>query len=262
MDIKRQLEGELSNQAQREKCPDRIYFKVRNSYIESVMKKGENIKMKKTNKFVLNGIALAVAIMIPVGALAAPYVIKAFNTIKIEENGVNMTLSEYLPEKTNLTDIQQAGLETAYKAYPELEKFEISTINSGEGNVDSEIMDWCSITLKDGNRKFTLDIDNVTGDFHYLARTNWGVDYSSLSEDELVGESLAMIESVYGKLDGYDYEFKSAYEDLNTEKAELVKDNDDYKNRKYLEISNEDEDRYFKVDYSEKGQLAVVVLNK
>ncbi|HEY4544045.1 MAG TPA: hypothetical protein VIG40_05320 [Tissierellaceae bacterium] len=266
MDIERKLKEQLSNYADSIECPKQAYFKTRNLYINNVIRKGEQRFMKKKNRFMLSTatLAIAVAVILPVGALAAPHVIEAFKTVTIKEENVDMKLSEYLPDRSNLTSVQQTALNKVYTAFPELKEFDITGINAGEGRVDYETMNWSSIQLEKDSLKFVFDIDNVTGEFHHFGRYNWDENYNEMSKEDIVLQAKAMIGSFYSDIDSYSYEFKDFYGKLPNEKlqeAEKHGINIDT-NKEYLEFSKEDSDIYFKVDYSEDGQLAIGVLNK
>lgn len=264
MDIERKLKEQLSNYADTIECPEQVYFKTRNLYINNVIRKGEQRFMKKKKRFMLSTATLAIAVILPLGALAAPHVIAAFKTVTIQEENVDMKLSEYLPDSSNLTSVQQAALNKVYTAFPELKEFDITGINTGEGRVDYETMNWSSIQLEKDGLKFVFDIDNVTGEFHYFGRYNWDENYNEMSKEDIVLQAKAMIGSLYSDIDSYSYEFKDFYGKLPNEKlqeAERQGINIDT-NKKCLEFSKEDSDIYFRVDYLEDGQLAIRVLNK
>jgi ribosomal protein S19 len=264
MDIERKLKKQLSNYADSIECPEQAYFKTRNLYINNVIKKGEQKFMEKKKKFMLNTVALAIAVILPVGALAGSHVIEAFKTVTIQEENVDMKLSEYLPDSSNLTSVQRTALNKAYTAFPELKEFDITGINAGEGRVDYETMNWSSIELEKDGLEFVLDIDNVTGEFYYFGRYNWDKNYNEMSKEDIVLQAKAMIGSIYSDIDSYSYEFKDFYGKLPNEKlqgAEKQGINIDT-NKECLEFSKEDSDIYFRADYSEDGQLAIRVLNK
>ncbi|AFS77623.1 hypothetical protein Curi_c05480 [Gottschalkia acidurici 9a] len=252
----------MSNYADSIECPEQAYFKTRNLYINNVIRKGEQRFMKK--KIILSTAALAIAVILPLGALAAPRIIEAFKTVIIQEENVDMKLSEYIPDSSNLTSVQQTALNKIYTAFPELKEFDITGINAGEGRVDYEIMNWSSIQLEKDGLKFVFDIDNATGEFHHVGRYNWNENYKEMSKEDIVLQAKAMIGSLYSDIDSYSYEFKDFYGNLPNEKLQEA-EKQGIKidtNKKYLEFSKEDSDIYFKVDYSEDGQLSIGVLNK
>lgn len=266
MDIERKLKEQLSLYANSIECPEQAYFKTRNLYINNVVRKGEQLFMKKRNRFMLSTgtLALAVAVILPVGAFAAPHVIEAFKTETIQEENVDMKLSEYLPDRSNLTSVQQTALNKVYTAFPELKEFDITGINTGVGRVDYETMNWSSIQLEKDGLRFVFDIDNATGEFHYFGRYHWDENYNEMSKEDIVLHAKAMIGSFYSDIDSYSYEFKDFYGELPNEKLQGAKEQgiDIDTNKEYLKFSKEDSNIYFKVDYSEDGQLAVGVLNK
>lgn len=266
MDIETKLKEQLSNYADRIECPEEAYFKTRDLYINNVIKKGEKRFMKNKKRFVLSTatLSLAVAVILPLGALAAPHVIEAFKTVTIQEKNVDMRLSEYLPDRSNLTSVQQTALNKVYTAFPELKEFDITGINTGEGRVDYETMDWSSIQLEKDELKFVFDIDNKTGEFHYFSRYNWDENYNEMNKEDIVLQAKAVIGRLYSDIDSYSHEFKEFYGKLPNEKlqeAEKQGINID-RNKEYLEFSKEDSDVYFRVDYEEDGQLSINVLNK
>ncbi|MDQ0214514.1 ribosomal protein S19 [Oikeobacillus pervagus] len=266
MDIERKLKERLSNYADHIESPKQAYFKTRNLYINNVIKKGEQRFMKSKKRFVLRTatLSIAVAALLPIGALAAPHVIEAFKTVTIQEENVDMKLSEYHPDRSNLTSVQHTALNKVYKAFPELKEFEITGINTGEGRVDYQTMNWSSIQLEKDGRKFVFDIDNATGEFHYLGRYNWGENYNDMSKEDIVLQAKAMIGSLYSDIDSYSYKFKDFYAKLPNEKvqeAEKQGINID-RNKEYLEFSKEDKDVYFRVDNEQDGQFTINVLYK
>jgi len=266
MDIERKLKEELSKYADSIKCPKEAYFKTRNLYINNVIKKGEQGFMKNKKKFVLSTATLlvAAAVVLPLGAFAAPHVIEAFKTVSIQKENVDMELSEFVPDSSNLTSVQQTALNKVYTAFPELKEFDITGINTGKGRVDYQTMNWSSIQLGKQDLKFVFDIDNATGEFHYFGRYNWDENYNEMSKEDIVLQAKAMIGRLYSDIDSYSYEFKDFYDKLPDEKLQEAEKQgiDIDRNKEYIEFSKEGNDVYFRVDYEEDGQLAVSVLNK
>ena len=92
MDIERKLKDQLSKYANSIECPNEIYFKTRDLYINNVIKKGEGRLMKNKKRFALSTatLSIAVAVILPLGVFAAPHVIEAFKTVNIQKENVNM----------------------------------------------------------------------------------------------------------------------------------------------------------------------------
>lgn len=262
MSFENNLKEELKKHVDSIDCPETAYYRVRNSYIDDVIKKGEHKFMKK--KLIANIIVSAMIIIIPMGALAASHIIKAIRTETIQEENSNMTFSEYEPDISSLNSTQQTALNKICKAFPKLKEFKIASINTGEGNVGYEMMNWSSIQLEKDGEKFMFDIDNETGEFYHFGRYNWGINYNKMNEEEIVQVSKEMIGNLYADIDSYSYEFESPYTDLPDEKLqEMEKHSIELdKTVKHLKFTSKISDKTFTVDYQEDGLLAVGVTYK
>lgn len=262
-----QIKERLEEYAQSIECPDKSYYKVKNSYNKY---KANKEKVNHTKKFISckRGIAACASLallLICTSAYAAPKITEIIRSYSLQEEGVNMEWNELKPEKQNLEGIQAQALNKVYAAFPETKEFDIASIKTGLGNVETEQMNWCEILLKEngnGTREFYITIDNTTGNILSYGKTNWDIKYSIKDNISLLNTAKLDLEALFGDLDSF--EGKMVEEEVGLkEKLEYVDDTREFesRNRAIITFDNPKSSYYYKV-YFENNSFQVSVLLK
>lgn len=244
MNNERELSDTLKSHGNSVDCPQHVHERIKMSYNNFLIKKeGDGFFMKKR----IIASVITVTMLITAGVYASPKIGEIINRTTIKEKDISLELLELTSTHENLDLVQTNALEKVFKAFPETKSFILSSVTSGEGLVITEEMNWAMIHLTDPddtNKNFIFTIDKTTGEFLDFSRNGHRIDFSSLTDPEIIETSKNFVESLCGNIDGYEYKMDSELEASG----------------KYVQFENAGNDMYYKVYYSNESLQVSILL--
>lgn len=188
MNIERKIREHLHKEAETMECPPGMSKRIERSYSQYLQRKRSEIPMKKR----LIGGIVAVAILIPTAAFAAPTLIEM------------LTRTPMTSEQVKADEVGRATLEKLYSAYPETKSFEIIDASAVQ-DVQTSII----LQEKGGNgKRITLHTNSVTGLIEHVIQENWESNQkplTALTDQEIKSKVDDLIKRMYGSTEEYEF---------------------------------------------------------
>ncbi|UNK15855.1 hypothetical protein MNQ98_14940 [Paenibacillus sp. N3/727] len=198
MPIEHKIREHLHKKAETLECPPDISKRIERSYSQYLQPKRSEITMKKR----LIGGIVAIAILIPTAAFAAPPLIEM------------LTRTPMTVKQVKLDEIGKATLEKLYSAFPETKLFEIIDASYlGGDSTDPTKMKavQTSIVLQEKGgtgKKISLDTNGITGEIEHVNLENWEPKEKpviSLTDQEIKARVDYLIDKMYGNIEDYEF---------------------------------------------------------
>ncbi|GIO33446.1 MULTISPECIES: hypothetical protein [Paenibacillus] len=198
MTIEREIREHLHKEAETIECPPAISKRIERSYSQYLQRKRSEKPMKKR----LIGGIVAVALLIPTAAFAAPTLIDM------------LTRTPMTAEQVKVDEVGKTALEKLYGAFPETKSFEIidaSYLGGDATNSTQKQAIQTSIVLQEKGgtgKKIRLDINGITGVIEHVNQENWEPTEKpviSLTGQEIKAKVDNLITKMYGSIDNFEF---------------------------------------------------------
>ncbi|MDR0269763.1 hypothetical protein [Paenibacillus sp.] len=197
MTIEREIREHLRKEAETMECPPAISKRIEQSYSQYLQPKRSEKPMKKR----LVGGIVAIALLIPTAAFAAPTLIDM------------LTRTPMTSEQVKVDEASKPALEKLYSAFPETKSFEIIDASYLGGDTTNStnkeaIQTNFALQEKGGTgKKISLDI-SAAGKIDSVIQENWEPKekpVSFLTDQEIKAKTDILINKMYGSIDHYQF---------------------------------------------------------